>query len=70
MMGGLFLLTMIPAIDRLRRFTLGERIESGLLDVLELLIEAAYRRNRHDALRQANFRLCLIVEQRVLLDGN
>ena len=34
---------LIPHLDslpRVRRFTLGERIESGLLEVLERLIEA------------------------------
>lgn len=38
---------MIPQLDKLprpRRFTIGERIESGLLEVLERLIEAAYSR--------------------------
>ena len=38
------LLWLIPQLDkfpRVRRFTLGERIEAGLLAVLELLVEAA-----------------------------
>ena len=54
------LLWMIPQIDKLprvRRFTLGERIESGLLDVLENLTDAAYSRAKSDILRQANLRL-------------
>ena len=41
------LLWLVPQLDkfpRARRFTLGERIESGLLEVLERLIEAAYSR--------------------------
>jgi len=36
---------MIPQLDkfpRLRRYTLGERVESLLLEVLEALLEAAY----------------------------
>ena len=43
------LLWLIPQLDkfpRSRRFTLGERIEAGLLDVLELLVEAAYTRKK------------------------
>ncbi len=39
------LLWMIPQLDkfpRVRRFTLGERLENALLEVLELLVEAAY----------------------------
>ncbi len=38
------LLWLIPQLDkfpRVRRFTLGERIEGGLLEVLELLVESA-----------------------------
>ena len=51
---------LIPQLDkfpRLRRFTLGERLESALLAVLELLVEAAYTRNKQAALQRANLRL-------------
>jgi hypothetical protein len=44
---------LIPQLDkfpRLRRFTLGERLEQALLDVLELLLEAAYTRAKQPAL--------------------
>ncbi|MDH4081451.1 MAG: diversity-generating retroelement protein Avd [Nitrospira sp.] len=54
------LLWLIPQLDkfpRVRRFTLGERIESGLLEVLELLVEAAYSRNKDTSLRRANLKL-------------
>ena len=54
------LLWLIPQLDkfpRSRRFTLGERIETALLDVLELLVEAAYTRNKESPLRRANLRL-------------
>lgn len=56
---------IIPQIDkfpRVRRFTLGERIESGLLEVLERLIEAAYSRAqaKTDALHRANLRLDVV----------
>ena len=51
---------LIPHLDkfpRSRRFTLGERLETGLLDVLELLVEAAYSRNKEQALKRANLKL-------------
>ena len=54
------LLWLIPQLDkfpRSRRFTLGERIEDGLLEVLELLVEAAYTRNKDTSLRRANLKL-------------
>ena len=54
------LLWLIPHLDkfpRVRRFTLGERIETGMLEVLELLVETAYSRNREIPLRRANLRL-------------
>jgi hypothetical protein len=54
------LLWLIPQLDkfpRTRRFTLGERVEGGLLEVLELLVEAAYSRNKDIPLRRANLQL-------------
>ncbi|MDH4155317.1 MAG: diversity-generating retroelement protein Avd [Nitrospira sp.] len=54
------LLWIIPQLDkfpRSRRFTLGESIESGGLEVLELLVEAAYTRNKDASLRRANLKL-------------
>ena len=51
---------LIPQLDRFpraRRFTLGERLESGMLDVLGELVEASYRRDKAPALRRANRRL-------------
>lgn len=54
------LLWLIPQLDkfpRVRRFTLGERIEAGVLDVLELVVEAAYTRNKDTPLRRANIKL-------------
>lgn len=54
------LLWLVPQLDkfpRTRRFTLGERIETGLLEVLELLVEAAYTRNKDTSLRRANLKL-------------
>lgn len=57
------LLWLVPLLDqfpRNRRFTLGERIESGLLDVLKLLVEAAYSRQKQNTLRQANLTLATV----------
>jgi len=54
---------MLPQIDKLpraRKFTLGGRIEEGLLFVLERLIEAAYSRDKQAALQAANLRLEVI----------
>ncbi len=51
------LVWLIPQLDlfpRARRFTLGERLESGLLRVLEALVEAAYSREKRAALAMAN----------------
>ncbi len=51
------LLWLVPQLDKLpraRRFTLGERIEAGLIEVLELLVEAAYTRNKEVPLRCVN----------------
>lgn len=56
------ILWMIPQLDkfpRVRRFTLGERIESGLLLVLERLTEAAYVRQRRELLGEANAKLAV-----------
>ena len=59
------LVWLVPQLDkfpRARRFTLGERIESGLLEVLERLIEAAYSRGpqKSAALNAANLKLDVV----------
>lgn len=56
------LLWMIPALDKLprkRRFTLGERLESCLLDVLRCLVAAAYTRDKTELLQSANHQLAV-----------
>jgi len=56
------LLWLIPQLDKLprvRRFTLGERLEGALLDVLERLVEAAYSRDKRAPLKVANLRLAV-----------
>ncbi len=54
------ILWMIPHLDkfpRIRRFTLGERIESRLLMALEDLVEATYSKQKRVALVHANRQL-------------
>ena len=54
---------LMPQLDNFphnRRFTLGERLESGLLEMLECLVEAAYVKNKRDPLKRANMRLAVI----------
>ena len=51
---------LIPLLDkfpRTRRFTLGERLESGMLAVLEECIDAAYSKRKRTQLNTANRRL-------------
>lgn len=57
------LVWLIPQLDKLpraRRFTLGEHLEAGVLAILERLIEAAYTRDKEQALQQANLRLDIV----------
>ena len=56
------LLWLIPQLDKLpraRRFTLGERLEQELIEVLGLLIRAAYQRDKRESLAEANTRLAV-----------
>ena len=56
------LLWLIPQLDKFprnRRFTLGERLEASLLAVLELLVRAAYTRDKRQPLTEANSRLAV-----------
>ncbi len=53
----LWLLQHIAKFPRSHRFVLGDRIERSVLDVLELLIEAAYSRRKADLLKRANIQL-------------
>ncbi len=51
---------LIPHLDkfpRSRRFTLGERLEKGLIEVLELLVVATYSKQKAEALTTANVRI-------------
>jgi len=51
---------IIPRLDdmpRTRRFTLGAQIEQGLLELLKLLVRAAYTRDKAPLLQRANLEL-------------
>jgi len=55
-----FLLWIIPKLEkfpRSQKFLIGDRIETILLDVLDLLIEAAYSKSKSGPLRAANLKL-------------
>lgn len=55
-----FILYMIPKLEKFpknQKFLLGDRIETALLDTLEILIEAAYTRQKTHLLTKANLRL-------------
>lgn len=57
------LVWMIPQLDkfpRSRRFTVGERIEKGLLEVLGYLVEASYSRKNRTSLQLANRQLAVV----------
>lgn len=54
---------MIPCLDKFprnRRFTLGERLEGGLLSVLSDLVEASYSRRNASLLASANRQLAVV----------
>jgi len=53
----LWLLPHVARFPREHRFTLGDRMEEGSLAILELLVEAAYTRDKRDLLKRANLRL-------------
>ena len=55
-----YILWIIPKLERFPRsqkFILADRIETLMLDILDLLIEAAYTRNKRALLRSANLKL-------------
>lgn len=54
---------LIPQLDKFprnRRFTLGEKLETGLIQLLEHLVEAAYSRAKQEPLKRANLRLATL----------
>jgi hypothetical protein len=53
----LWLLNQIPKFPRSHRFVLGDRMENVALEMLELLIEAAYTRDKVALLKRTNLQL-------------
>lgn len=55
-----YILWVIPRIDKFprnRKFTLGDRIENLVLDILSVLIKAAYSKDKSGLLADANLKL-------------
>jgi hypothetical protein len=55
-----FLVWMVPKLEkfpRSQKFIMGDRIQNLMLDILELLIDAAYSREKEQLLRSANLKL-------------
>jgi hypothetical protein len=50
----LWLLPKVESFDRKHRFTVGERLTSSGLDLLTILVEAAYSRDKSASLHEAN----------------
>ena len=53
----LWLLPHLAKFSRDHRFTLGDRLEDGALEILELLVEARYTAEKRSLLQRANARL-------------
>lgn len=53
----LYLIPQISKFLRAQKYLLGDRLEMTILDVLELLVEASYSRDKLALLRQANVKL-------------
>ena len=53
----LWMINHVGKFPRSHRFVLGERIETRLLTILELLVRAAYSRRKKEFLDQANVEL-------------
>ena len=53
----LWLLPHLGKFSRDHRFTLGNRLEEGILEILELLVEASYTADKRPLLALANTRL-------------
>jgi len=52
-----WLLPLVSMFPRDKRYTLGQRIENNLLDVLALLLEANYSKEKIGLLKRANVEL-------------
>ena len=52
-----WLLPLVSKFPRDKRYTLGQRLENKLLDILALLLEANYSKAKMDLLKKANLDL-------------
>jgi len=52
-----WVLEKVENIPKSQRFILGQRLADGVLDILDLLVEASYSSNKKALLQQANRRL-------------
>ena len=55
-----YMLWLIPKLEkfpRSQKYLLGDRMETLVLDIMDLLIEATYTRNKRGLLQQANVKL-------------
>ncbi len=55
-----YLLWLVPKLEKFplsQKYLIGDRLESLLLDILDLLVEAAYTRNKAGLLQRANIKL-------------
>ena len=55
-----WVLPQIAKFPRSQRYTLGDRLEKCLFDILELLIQAAYSKEKSDKLIMANIKLEIV----------
>ena len=53
----LWMMNHLDKFPRKRRYTLGNRIENTLLEILENLIKAAFRQSKREHLQAANLQL-------------
>jgi len=53
----LWILPKLAKFPKDQRYILGQRIENGLLDILEILIEASFTKEKLSLLRKANLNL-------------
>lgn len=55
-----YILWMIPKLEQFpkrQKYLLGDRIENSLLDILELLIDASFSKEKRETLKRANIKL-------------
>ena len=52
-----WLMSVISKFPKCKRYTLGQRTEDNLLDILALLIEANYSKEKLNILKRANLKL-------------